>query len=575
MNILLLHPEDDFQASWSRERWDLIVDLGRAPKSFYDDWSQKLGTPVFGILDLAIELEDLLACRELLRPGLGRVVDRYGIDWWDVIGILLWPRLQELRLARRLADKIGRCETITASRKSAIADALQIQLQCPLKILHSGLPKRLGNRLGRYKRAARNLSFDQLRQVVYDKYDPGYARRRKFAGKAESSTQPTVLIPTAYSNVTRGAFAYAKILPEQQFLLVLARETAASVPVPSNVRTASLASFAGDGSDQSELRELENGWLGMVAALRSHPEFELVARTKLLESSRRWLRWGIPIRDAWRAVYESQTIISCLSGDDSNPYTRIPLLLARQMKMPAVAFHHGALDAFMAMKNPGFSTYLVKGEMERDYLEHVCKVDQSYLKTGAASTPATVRLWTEGAKWIAFFTEPYETDLWRVEELYREVMPRLCAVARQVGKTVLVKLHPFETVRARQRLVRRVLSQADRDLVTVTAAPLSRDMYENIWCAVTVESTTACECAMVGIPAFLCGWLRHAYIGYAGQFARFGAAQMLGAADDLLKIPEKMATAMPRPDLASRLVEAITPGTLREILCPPQADGLR
>jgi hypothetical protein len=119
------------------------------------------------------------------------------------------------------------------------------------------------------------------------------------------------------------------------------------------------------------------------------------------------------------------------------------------------------------------------------------------------------------------------------------------------------------------------LNEADRDLVTVTAAPPSREMYENIWCAVTVESTTACECAIVGIPGFLCGWLRHAYIGYAGQFERFGVAQMLDEADDLLKIPERLETAMPRPDLADRLLEAITPHQLNEILRPPQAGSLR
>jgi hypothetical protein len=584
MNILLLHPEDAFQESfhdsWSRERWDMIVDLGRAPKSFYEEWSRKLDRPVFSIIDLAVELEDLAVWRELLEPGLGRVVDRYGIDWWNVISILLWPRMQELRLAQRLADEIGKCETITASRKSAIADALQIRLQCRLKILNlglmsMGLPRRLRDRLGRYKRAATNLSFDQLRQVVYDKYDPGYARRRKFAGKVERSTQPTILIPSAYSNVTRSAFSYARLLPQQEFLLVLARETADSAPVPSNVRAVALASFASDRFEQSELLELENRWQGLSAALESHAECELIARTRLLDTGKRWLRWGLPIRDAWRTVYERQPIVGCLCGDDSNPYTRIPLLLAVQKKMPAVAFHHGALDAMMAVKRPGFSTYLVKGEMERDYLERVCKVDRSYLKTGAASAPATARLWSERAKWIAFFTEPYETDHWRTEALYREVMPRLCAAARRAGKTVLVKLHPFETVRARQRLLKRVLNEADRDLVTVTAAPPSREMYENIWCAVTVESTTACECAIVGIPGFLCGWLRHAYIGYAGQFEHFGVAQMLDEADDLLKIPERLETAMPRPDLADRLLEAITPHQLNEILRPPQAGSLR
>jgi len=575
MNVLLLHPEDEFQASWSRGRWDLIVDLGRAPRSFYDDWSRRLGCPVFSIFDFAIEVDDLLFWRDLLGLGLGRVVDGYGIDWWDVIGILLQPQLQNLRLARRLADKVGKCETLTASRNSPIAEALRIALRCPLVVLHESIPHRLTNSAGRYKRAVTNLSFHQLRQVVYDKYDPRYAWRRKFAASVPQSSEPVVLIPSAYSNVTRNAFGYAKILPDQQFLLVLARETAASLPAPGNVRIASLASFGSERFDREEFSQLENNWENLVASLRSHPEFELSAETKVLESGKRWLRWGLPIRDAWRVVYERQAVMSCLSGDDSNPYTRIPLLLARQRNLPAVAFHHGALDAMMAVKMPGFSTYLVKGEMERDYLERVCKVDESYLRVGATSAPPGDSLWTDRANSIAFFTEPYETDLWRIEALYKEVIPRLCAAARQAGKRVLLKLHPFETTHSRQRLLKRVLNKADQQLVTVTAAPLSREIYQNIWCAVTVESTTACECAAVGIPVFLCGWLRHAYIGYAGQFARFGVAQMLNQPDDLLSIPARLSTAMPPADLAGRLVQAISPGQLREILCHSQPDSLR
>jgi len=575
MNILLVHPEDDFQIAWSRGRWDLIVDLARAPRSFYQEWSGKLNRPVFSIFDFAIEMEDLRVWRALLSQGLGRVVDRYGIDWWDVIGILLWPQLQDLQLARRLAEKIGPCERLTATRTSATAEALRMLLRCRLIVLHGGMRRRFANRVERYKRAAANLSFGQIRQVVYDKYDAGYAWRRKFAASVPQSSEPVILIPSGYSNVTRNALGYARILPEQRFLLVLARETAATGSVPNNVTSASLASFAADRFDKEEMRQLESKWQDLVSSLRSQPEFELSAQTGVLEKGKRWLRWGTPVRDAWRAVYERQPVMSCLSGDDTNPYTRIPLLLARQRKIPAVAFHHGALDAMMAVKNPGFSTYLVKGEMERDYLERGCKVENSYLRVGATHAAPDDSLWSDGAKTIAFFTEPYESDRWRIEALYREVIPRLCEAARKAGKTVLLKLHPFETAHSRKRLLNRVLKKADRELVRVTAAPLSREMYQDLWCAVTVESTTACECAIAGIPVLLCGWLRHAYVGYSGQFVRFGVAKMLEEPDDLLEISERIASAMPPAGLAAGLVQPISGGPLREILCQPQPGTLR
>ena len=115
----------------------------------------------------------------------------------------------------------------------------------------------------------------------------------------------------------------------------------------------------------------------------------------------------------------------------------------------------------------------------------------------------------------------------------------------------------------------------DRGLLTVTDAPLSRQILEQTWCAVTVESTTAFECAVAGIPVFLCGWLRHAYFGYAPQYARFGVGRMLDAPEDLLKIPEMLTSAIPPDGLRERLVQAIHPQELEEILCRPASATLR
>jgi hypothetical protein len=575
MNLLLLHSEDDVQLSWAR-RWDLIVDLGKAPKSFYDDWSRKLGCPMSSIFELAVEVEDLVAWRDLMRVGLGRVVDRFGIDWWDVISLLLQPEMQDLRLVQRLASRIGTCDSLTVTQRSLLAEALRLQLQCPLKVLQAALQRRLLRSATRYRRAAANLSFHQLRQVVYDKYDAQYAWRRKFAATAERSSEPVVLLPSAYSNVTRTAFRYAEILPKQQFLLVLARETGAISPVPPNVQVAPLAAFAGLRADPEELRQLESRWDDLQTSLRSHPEFALSTQLGVLNDGKRWLRWGVGVRDAWNAVFDRRVIIGCLSADDSNPYSRIPLLLAAQRQLPAVACHHGALDGIMAFKNPAYSTYLVKGEMEHDYLARACQVDASRLRIGAPSAPPPNHsLWSDQAPWIVFFTEPYETDLWRVPAIYREVVPRLCAAARQVDKKVVMKLHPFESPRQRQRMLNQLLSKDDRRLVSITAAPLSPEILKSTWCAVTVESTTAFECATVGIPAFLCGWLRHAYVGYALQYARFGVARMLDRPDDLLKIPGMLTSAIPPAGLRDRLVQAIPPAELAEILCRPPAATLR
>ena len=576
MKILLLHPEDGLDGHWVRERWDQVVDLGRAPASVYDEWSLTLGTRVSSIYDLAVEIDDLRDWRGLIAFGAGHVVDHVGIDWWDVVAIILQRELQDLRLVQRLASKIGSCDHLKVTRPSPLAEALSLELGRRLEVEQSDLARRLARRVARYRRAAADLSFTQFRQVVYDKYDSNYKWRRRFAGGKVRGNRPVVLLPSAYSNVTKTALRYAAVLPEQEFLLMLARESAAISPLPPNVKGASLAAFATSQLNPEELRKLHEEWDRLEARLAEHPDFRLAARLGILRGGRRWLRWGLVVRDAWNNVFNEQHVIGCLSGDDSNAYSRIPLLIARSRNVPAIACHHGALDGAMAFKSPPFSTYLVKGEMERDYLERVCGVDARRLRVAApAASRASQAAWSKHAPWVVFFSEAYETDFWRTEAIYREVLPRLCALARRSGKSMVLKLHPFESLRQRERMVKQILGTEDRKTVKVTAAPFSDEILRNTWCAVSVESTTAFECATAGIPAFLCGWLRHSYVAYAQQYARYGVARMLEHPDDLLQIPEMLTAAVPRPDIAERLVHPISSKELSEILCQPQASPLR
>src|ERR1039458_1411414 len=247
MRVLLLHPDDNFHGSWTRQHWDSVIDLGRAPKSFYDERSAALGCPVFSVFDLAVEIEDMQIWRHLLELGMGRVVDGFGIDWWDVISVLLQPEMQDVRLVLRLAEKLRGCGALGVTRPSVTAEALRLRLGIPLQVFHRGLQRRLVRGVLRRGRAVANLNFEQLRQVVYDKYDPHYVWRRKLAPvqSSKSQSEPLVLLPTAYSNVTRTAFSYCRILPERKFLLVLARESAAVSPVPANVETVGLAGVSG------------------------------------------------------------------------------------------------------------------------------------------------------------------------------------------------------------------------------------------------------------------------------------------------------------------------------------------
>jgi hypothetical protein len=53
----------------------------------------------------------------------------------------------------------------------------------------------------------------------------------------------------------------------------------------------------------------------------------------------------------------------------------------------------------------------------------------------------------------------------------------------------------------------------------------------------TVQSSTAVECSALGIPVFLCAWLRDPYTGYVQQYARFGGGHILDSAEQIADIP--------------------------------------
>ena len=98
MKVLLLHPDDTLAQAHPPRHWDLVVDTGRAPIATYERWSQHAGCPVISIYDHAEEIEDLYRLRQLLRLGSGRMMDQWGIDWWEVLSLEIASGLQQLVL---------------------------------------------------------------------------------------------------------------------------------------------------------------------------------------------------------------------------------------------------------------------------------------------------------------------------------------------------------------------------------------------------------------------------------------------------------------------------------------------
>jgi hypothetical protein len=542
--ILLLHPDDD-PSSFPQLKWRLIVDLGRAPGSTYQSWGRHLACPVMSLFDLAKGTDDLHLTRELLESGMGEAVDEFGIDWWDVLAQSIVPQIQQLILLRRLAAMIASGSDVYSTRPHFLASALQTLLGGKLVILRGGR-WRAFQAVRHYVDTLQQLDFAQLTQVLQDKFDPQHKIRRLIAGRPKSSARPFVLLPSAYVNVSRTAVAYAAMLPDVEFLLLTARNNGRLGALPANVRHASLDGYF-PSVDEGEARMLRQACRRLRHRLASSAaEFEIAQASGVLAALESRLMWGLAVRDAWNAVFDSEKITACLCADDSNPYSRLPLIIAKNRGIPALACHHGALDNRMAIKKQHADLYLAKSEMERDYLVRMCRVPKERIVTGAphgpqlASRPRNPSPSSGG--WIVFFTEPYHSSGWRTGEIYRELLPKLLTLARASGLELVFKLHPFESMAGHRRTLRRYLGpKIARDIRVITGPP-SPELWQNARCTLTVQSSVALECSMRGIPFFLCGWLSDPCAGYVQQFERFGIGRVLRSSRELDQVPHWIAS---------------------------------
>jgi hypothetical protein len=559
MKVLLLHPEDKFPPQGLAVRWDLIVDLGRAPSATYERWSRQARCETISLFQSAAEIGDLGRLRELLQLGMNRMVDRLGIDWWDLLCLFIAGDLQQLMLVHRLSKELRPNCDLYSSRPHPLSTALQRLLGARLTILESRWQSVI-HRARHYCSVVSHSDPTQLAQMFEDKFDGEHSIRRRFSCR-QRPRRPVILLPSAYINVSRTALAYAEMLPDHQFLLVRTRCSAKVRPLPPNVRSASLSPYFVP-SDNGEIASLVNCWESLRKRLvDGAAQFSTADAAGILGRIPLLLPWGIALRDAWCQLFESEDVTACLSADDSNPPSSIPLILAKKRGLPSLASHHGALDSTMAVKVNHADFYLVKSEMERDYLRRICQLASEKIAIAAPAKPkpSALQRWTRpAAPWLVFFSEPYQSYWWRRHEVYRDLLPRLCALAQSCGLKLVFKLHPFESVKGHRKMLRQLLPEQEPQ-IEVLAGPPSDQLWNNIQFALTVQSSTALECAARGIPVFLCAWLRDPYSGYVPQYARFGVGQVLDSSEQIANIPRLLANQNAQscpPHVSRRLIEA-------------------
>lgn len=576
MRVLLLQPEDSPERGpWSRQRWDLIVDLGKSSLFSVERWTRQFGCAVLRADSFRHGIADAKHVREMFSAGRSRLADEEGIDWWDLMSLLVAPYALTLPALLSVAKEISASAELWTTRPGWIAGIVAIALSRSLQSFEPSGLARSTARAMRYAGLVRRFSPAQFTEIFLDKYDSGYRWRSRFTSRQPRCAEPVVLLPSAYANVSRMVAAYARQLPDQPFLMVATRRSARQFVAPPNVQVRDLAAYAAAGAAGAEVASLTERWMKLKADLCESPELRMLVQAGLLNSFPDWIRNGMSARNAWREVLEREPVEGVLCGDDSNLYTRLPVLLAVRRKMKTVDFHHGALDGRYALKDLPCDLYLAKNEMERDYLLRVCDLPAEKVVLGAPPENASSATAADrtGQTSAIFFSEPYELAGLRADQVYRELLPSLCSVARQNGRAVTIKLHPFESLSQRRRMVDDVLTPDDRNLVSVVDGPLSSMLMAQAWFGITVESTTVIDCLRNGICCFLCGWMSLSPYEYAQQYARFGIGEVLQNAEQLLEIPSRLAEFQNRPPMKLNLSATVDPAMLKRWLTKSHDTG--
>jgi hypothetical protein len=530
---------------------------------------RQCGCPVLRAESFRHGMADVKHVRAIFSAGRGRLIDEEGIDWWDLMSLLVAPYALTLRALLAVAKEIRPSAEIWATHSGGIAGIIAIALGRSLQTFEPSGLARSAARAMRYAGLVRRFSAAQFTEIVLDKYDSGYQWRSRFAARRPSCAEPVVLLPSAYANASRMAAAYACLLPKQLFLMVATRQSAKQFVAPANVQVRDLAAYAKADSAGAEVASMTERWMKLRADLCESPDLCVLSEAGLLDSFPGWIRDGVSARNAWRVVLEREPVTAVLCGDDSNLYTRLPVLLAARRNIRTVDFHHGALDGRYALKELPCDLYLAKNEMERDYLLRACGLPAEKVVIGAppaGDIPSPIQPVRPPHSSAILFSEPYEVSGMRAEEVYRELLPPLCRLARQSGNGVIVKLHPFESISQRRRIVREILAPEDRNLVSVVEGPLTAELMAQAWFGITIESTTVIDCLRNGICCFLCDWLSLSPYEYAQQYARFRIGEALQHAEQLSEIPSRLADFHNRAPMTLNLSMVVDSAMLQRCL---------
>src|SRR5258706_5420302 len=202
MRVLLLHPDDSpWGGAWSLLQWDLIVDLGFASSYTYEEWSHRSGARVLSIYGFAGQTDSYRWVNRVLERGRGNLLDRAGLDWWEILAVWSYHDLQALYLLKQLRPEIAADPIdLAASRPHLFTKLIEQTLSRPVRYFQVDSRGLMG-RVRRMMRSARQLRPAQIVEIAFDKWDPAYSVRRHLSRHNRIGlVVPPVLLPSSYCN---------------------------------------------------------------------------------------------------------------------------------------------------------------------------------------------------------------------------------------------------------------------------------------------------------------------------------------------------------------------------------------
>src|SRR5258708_19154886 len=145
MRVLLLDPLDVADTGpWASQPWDQIVDLGLAGMNSYERWTRHFRCPIVSLDSFRNGFDTFRQVRDLLGLGCNRLVDEHGLDWWEILSILLTGETEALILLQRFVRTVASGDEVYVSRPGLHACLLQCLLPGRVKVF----PLRRGARKG-------------------------------------------------------------------------------------------------------------------------------------------------------------------------------------------------------------------------------------------------------------------------------------------------------------------------------------------------------------------------------------------------------------------------------------------